>query len=168
MKHIKFFLILGISLSIGFSSFSQPRFLSLKIIEASNYNNIIGALNFNYETNRFVISVSETNVEEADFNRAIVRFLNILEPQKSYIIQHDVSYYFVFQYNKNDNNYLVLNNTIGEKNEPVYRNAFREAKAEILILLQTLYNQTSKFKDSEILMPTPTNNPIIKPQNNQI
>jgi hypothetical protein len=77
---------------------------------------------------------------EADINKALILLLSVLEPQKSYIIQHEPTYYFMFQYDAKENRYLVLNNTVGEKNEAIFRDTFREAQREMLILLQTFYN----------------------------
>jgi len=77
---------------------------------------------------------------EADINRALQLFLNVLEPQKSYVIQHEPTYYFVFQFIPTENRYLIMNNSIGERNEAVYRDAFRAAQREMFVLLQTFYN----------------------------
>jgi bifunctional pyridoxal-dependent enzyme with beta-cystathionase and maltose regulon repressor activities len=83
---------------------------------------------------------SKPTVMEADINRALQIFLNILEPEKSYVIQHEPTYYFVFQWVPSENRYLVMNNSIGEKNEAVYRDSFRAAQREMYTLLQTFYN----------------------------
>jgi hypothetical protein len=83
---------------------------------------------------------SKPTILEADINRALMLFLSILEPEKSYVIQHEPTYYFVFQYIPSESRYLVMNNTIGEKNEALYRDTFRAAQREMLILLQTFYN----------------------------
>jgi hypothetical protein len=87
-----------------------------------------------------ITSPTRATIMEADINKALMLFLNALEPQKSYVIQHEPTYYFVFQYDAADNRYLVLNNSIGEKNEAVYCDTFRKAQREMLILLQTFYN----------------------------
>jgi hypothetical protein len=87
-----------------------------------------------------VITSSRPTVRESDINRALMLFLNVLEPQKSYVIQHEPTYYFVFQYDASENRYLIMNNSIGERNEAVFRNTFREAQREMLILLQTFYS----------------------------
>jgi bifunctional pyridoxal-dependent enzyme with beta-cystathionase and maltose regulon repressor activities len=83
---------------------------------------------------------SKPTVLEADINKALMIFLTILEQEKSYVIQHEPTYYFVFQWIPSENRYLVMNNTIGERNEAIYRDSFRAALREMLILLQTFYN----------------------------
>jgi len=77
---------------------------------------------------------------ESNINRALTLFLGLLEPEKSYVIQHEPTYYFVFQYVARENRYLVMNNSIGERNEAVFRDDFRSALREMFILLQTFYN----------------------------
>jgi len=77
---------------------------------------------------------------EQDINRALILFLSILEPQKSYVIQHEPTYYFVFQFVASENRYLVMNNSIGDRNEALYRDTFGAAQREMLLLLQTFYN----------------------------
>ncbi len=121
-------------------AFSQSSYLDLTIVESSNYNKAIA--NFSYSTfeSSFKITSNRPDIFEEDINRALVMFLNILEPTKSYIIQHEPTYYFVLQFNKKDQNYLVMNNSIGEKNEAIYVNTFNEAKKQMFLLLQAFYN----------------------------
>ncbi len=140
MKHFKVILILCISLFIGSSAYSQSSFLDLTIVEASNYNKTVGTFTYSNFENMFKITSSKPTIMEANINRALMLFLNVLEPKKSYVIQHEPTYYFVFQYDVQENRYLVMNNSIGEKNEAVYRDDFKQAQREMFILLQTFYN----------------------------
>ena len=131
---------LCLTLMISVSAFSQSSFLDLTIVESSNFNRAIGTFTFSNFENAFKITSSRPTVTEANINRALVIFLNILEEKKSYVIQHEPTYYFVFQYDDREDRYLVMNNSIGEKNEAVYCPDFRKAKNEMLLLLQTFYN----------------------------
>jgi len=139
MKRVKLSL-LCIFLVAGTSAFSQSSFLDLTIVESSNYNRPVGTFSYSNFENMFKITSNRPTVLEADINRALTLFLSILEPQKSYVIQHEPTYYFVFQFIPTENRYLVMNNSIGERNEAVYRDAFRAAQREMLILLTTFYN----------------------------
>jgi hypothetical protein len=139
MKHIRLTLLLCISLFVGSSAFSQSSFLDLTIVESSNYNRAVGSFSYSNFENMFRIMSNKPTVMEADINKALMLFLSILEPQKSYVIQHEPTYYFVFQFIPSENRYLVMNNSIGEKNEAVYRDTFSAARREMLILLQTFY-----------------------------
>jgi len=139
MKHLKP-VILCIALLSGISAFSQSSFLDLTIVESSNYNKPIGTFTYSSFENMFRITSSKPTIFEANIDKALLLFLNILEAQKSYIIQHEPNYYFVFQYDAKENRYLVMNNSIGEKNEAIYKDNFRNAQKEMFILLQTFYN----------------------------
>ena len=133
-------ILICIALFMGCSAFSQSSFLDLTIVESTNYNKTIGNFSFSNFENMFKITSARPTILEADINRALTLFLNILEPQKSYVIQHEPTYYFVFQYDPKVNNYLVMNNSIGEKNEAVYCDTFQKARREMFVLLQTFYN----------------------------
>ena len=137
MKRI---LILCIALLISGLIFSQSSFLDLTIVESSNYNRTVGNFSYSNFENTFKITSSKPTMYEPNIKKALLLFLSILEPQKSYIIQHEPTYYFVFQYDAKDNRYLVMNNSIGEKNEALYCDTFRKAQMEMLILLETFYN----------------------------
>jgi len=140
MKNSKLLSALCLSLFISVSAFSQSTFLDLTIVESSNYNRVVGTFTYSNFENTFKITSNRPTITEPNINRALMLFLNILEERKSYIIQHEPTYYFVFQYDAREQRYLVLNNTVGEKNEAVYRSDFRQAKAEMLVLLQAFYN----------------------------
>ena len=149
MKRIITLLVFCSVLWAANSAYSQSSFLDLTIVESTNYNKPLGNFSFSNFENMFKITSSRPTHLEADINRALQVFLNILEPQKSYVIQHEPTYYFVFQYDAADNRYLVLNNTIGEKNEAVFRDTFRAAQREMFILLQTFYNNIPKVSVRE-------------------
>ena len=140
MKHIRLSLLLCILLFAGSSTFSQSSFLDLMIVESSNYNKPVGTFSYSNFENMFKITSKRPTFMEHDINRALVLFLSILEPQKSYVIQHEPTYYFVFQFVSSENRYLVMNNSIGERNEALYRDTFGAAQREMLLLLQTFYN----------------------------
>lgn len=131
---------LCIALFASFSVFSQSSFLDLTIVETSNYNKAVGNFSYSNFENLFKITSSKAPISEPDINRALMMFLNILEQEKSYVIQHEPTYYFVFQFDANENRYLVMNNSIGEKNEAVYCETFQKARKEMFVLLQTFYN----------------------------
>ncbi|MDR2907130.1 MAG: hypothetical protein LBU91_03975 [Bacteroidales bacterium] len=138
---MKSIITLAIALFIGVSAYSQSTFLDLTIVESSNYNKPIGNFSFsNFESTFKITSPNRPVVAETNINRALQLFLNILEPHKSYIIQHEPTYYFVFQYDTKESRYLVMNNSIGEKNEALYCPEFRQAVREMHTLLSTFYN----------------------------
>ena len=125
--------------------------MDLTIVETSNQNRVIGTFSYSNFENMFRIMSNRPTILEADINRALQIFLNILEPEKSYVIQHEPTYYFVFQYVASEKRYLVMNNTIGEKNEAIFRDNFRAAQREMFGLLQNFYNnipmiQIRKFR----------------------
>ena len=140
MNRIKLILVFCVSLFVSSSAFSQSTFFDLTIVESSNFNRHVGTFSYSNFENMFRIMSAKPTVLEADINKALVIFLSILEQEKSYVIQHEPTYYFVFQYVKEEDRYLVMNNTIGEKNEALYRDTFRAALREMLLLLQTFYN----------------------------
>jgi hypothetical protein len=135
-----FLLILVASVFAGSSAFAQSSFLDLTIVESSNYNKPLANFSYSNFDNTFVVSSTKGTTTEPNINRALLYFLKQLAPQKSYVIQHEPTYYFVFQYREKDDNYIVLNNTIGEKNEAIYCATFKEAQGQMLLLLQNFYN----------------------------
>ena len=140
MKHFRLSLLVCISLLAGSSALAQSTFLDLTIVESTNYNRPVGTFSYSNFEAMFKVMSNRPTVMEPDINRALTIFLSLLEPQKSYVIQHEPTYYFVFQFVPAENRYLVMNNSIGERNEAVFRNTFREAQREMLILLQTFYH----------------------------
>jgi hypothetical protein len=148
MKLYSFLSTLCLALLINVSAFSQSPFLDLKIVETTDYKTAVGTFTFSFSENMYVVTSPHTVATEADIRQALVTFVNILQPEKSYIIQHDFEggepYYFVFHYDSKDNRYLVMDNSIGEKNEPVYRVDFSEAKSEMLQLLRVIYTNSEK------------------------
>ncbi|MCL2412781.1 MAG: hypothetical protein FWC98_01430 [Bacteroidales bacterium] len=140
MKHIKLLLLFVFFLFLGNSAFSQSSFLDLTIVETTNYNRPIGTFSFSSFESVFQITSSRPTVVEPDINRALMIFLNILQPGRSYIIQHEPLYYFVFQYIQAESRWLIMNASIGERNEAIFRDTFREAQREMFVMLQTFYN----------------------------
>ncbi len=138
MKRI--LLTLTLASIASFAAFAQSSFLDLTIVETSNYNKPVGNFSYSNFENVFKITSSKPPVSEPDINKALLLFLNILLPEKSYVIQHEPTYYFVFQYDAKEKRYLVMNNSIGEKNEAVYCETFQKARKEMFVLLQTFYN----------------------------
>ena len=133
--------VLCLALVMSVSGHSQPpAFLDLFIIEEFDYNNPIGTFTHSPSDSAYKVTSNNPSVIEPDISRALVAFLTILEPQKSYVIQHAVTYYFVFQYDAKDSRYLVMNNTINEKHEAKFFDDFLEAKGEMLLLLRGFYN----------------------------
>lgn len=139
MKHIRLLLFFLTSLFVGNSAFSQSSFLDLTIVETTNYNRPLGTFSFSNFENVFVITSNRPTITEPDINRALLHFLNILQPGRSYVIQHEPFFYFVFQFIPSENRWLVMNNSIGERNEAIFRDTFQEALREMFVLLQTFY-----------------------------
>jgi hypothetical protein len=139
MKPIKLLLVLVFALFVGSSAFSQSSFLDLTIVETTNYNRPVGTFSFSNFEGVFQIASARPTISEPNINRALIHFLNILQPGRSYVIQHEPFFYFVFQYIPTERRWLIMNNSIGERNEAIFRNTFQEAQREMLILLQTFY-----------------------------
>lgn len=121
---------------------AQSSYIDLTIVESVDYNKPLGSFSREAFDDAFRIASIDGDEYEADLDRALVMFINLLLPERSYIIQHEPTYYFVFQYNKKVGNYLVMNNSIGEKNEAIYVDTFTEAQYEMLKLLQVFYSST--------------------------
>lgn len=111
-------------------------------MESVDYNKPLGTFSREAFDDAFRVASLDGDEYEPDLDRALVMFINLLQPERSYIIQHEPTYYFVFQYNKKVGNYLVMNNSIGEKNEAIYVDTFSEAQYEMLKLLQVFYSST--------------------------
>jgi hypothetical protein len=144
-----FSIFLGASVNIGGMLNAQSAYLDMTIVESSNYNNPLGVFSYDEFQNQFKITSHTGETHNEDITRGLILFLKILEPQKSYIIQHEPTYYFVFKYNKKENNYLVMNNSIGESNEAIYVSTFAEAQKEMLNLLLIFYSNTPAFSATE-------------------
>lgn len=121
---------------------AQSSYIDLTIVESVDYNKPLGSFSREAFDDAFRIASLDGDEYEPDLDRALVMFINLLQPERSYIIQHEPTYYFVFQYNKKVGNYLVMNNSIGEKNEAIYVDTFSEAQYEMLKLLQVFYSST--------------------------
>lgn len=119
---------------------AQSSYIDLTIVESTDYNKPVATFSRESFEDVFRISSPSGDQSDPDINKALVLFLNILVEGHSYIIQHEPTYYFVFQFNKKTNNYLVMNNSIGEKNEAIYVNSFKEAQKEMFNLLQVFYS----------------------------
>ncbi|MDR2556649.1 MAG: hypothetical protein LBC49_02920 [Bacteroidales bacterium] len=144
-----FSILFCICSSIGGMLKAQSAYLDMTIVESSDYNNPIGVFSHDEFQNQFKITTPEGETYNDDITRGLILFLNILEPKKSYVIQHEPIYYFVFQYNKKQDNYLVMNNSIGESNEAIYVPTFSEAQKEMLNLLLIFYSNTPAFSVTE-------------------
>ncbi len=121
---------------------AQSSYIDLTIVESVDYNKPLGTFSREAFDDAFRVASLDGDEYEPDLDRALVMFINLLQPERSYIIQHEPTYYFVFQYNKKVGNYLVMNNSIGEKNEAIYVDTFSEAQYEMLKLLQVFYSST--------------------------
>lgn len=148
-RRLLLFLFISLTLCLSCKSLAQGAYIDLTLVESSNYNKSLA--NFSHESfqNAFKISSLDGDEYEVSLEKALTMFLELLEPQKSYIIQHEPTYYFVFQYNKKNLNYLIMNNSIGEKNEAIFCNAFDDAKKQMLILLQGFYSNIPIFTVKE-------------------
>ena len=134
-------LTLALTFSIGSVAFSQSSFLDLTIVESTNFNRPVANFSYSNFENMFVMTAgNQPTILEANINRALTIFLNNLRPERSYVIQHEPTYYFVFQFDSKENRYLVLNNTIGERNKAFFADTFNYARREMFVLLQTFYN----------------------------
>jgi hypothetical protein len=150
-KFYALFLIIffGIGGSIVSTLKAQSAYLDMTIVESSDYSNPLGIFSYDEFQNQFKITTPEGETYNDDITRGLILFLKILEPKKSYVIQHEPTYYFVFQYNKKQENYLVMNNSIGESNEAIYVKTFAEAQKEMLNLLLIFYSNTPAFSVTE-------------------
>lgn len=128
---------------------AQGTYIDLTIVESTDYNKPLANFSFENFQNMFKVASAEGEYFEPDITKALIYFIDLLQPQHSYIIQHEPTYYFVFQYNKKTANYLVMNNSIGEKNEALYVNTFHDAQKQMLILLHAFYNNMPTFSVKE-------------------
>ncbi|MEG1498704.1 MAG: hypothetical protein RRX93_03600 [Bacteroidales bacterium] len=144
------FLMLVFLIAATFASVQgQSSYIDLTIVESSDYNKALAT--FSHESFQDAFKVASATGErfEPNLSKALVLFIGLLKPERSYIIQHEPTYYFVFQYNQKNANYLVMNNSIGEKNEAIYVKTFAEAQKEMLSLLQVFYSNTPVFSVTE-------------------
>ena len=121
---------------------AQSSYIDLTIVESVDYNKPLGSFSREAFDDAFHIASLDGDQYEADLDRALVMFIDLLLPERSYIIQHEPTYYFVLQYNRTKNNYLVMNNSIGAKDDAIYVDTFKEAQYEMLKLLQVFYSST--------------------------
>ncbi|MEG1762106.1 MAG: hypothetical protein RR190_02380 [Bacteroidales bacterium] len=128
---------------------AQGSYVDLTIVESIDYNKPLANFSFENFQNMFKISSAEGDFFDPNITKALIYFIDLLQPERSYIIQHEPTYYFVFQYNKKNLNYLVMNNSIGEKNEAIYVNTFTDAQKQMLILLHAFYNNMPTFSVKE-------------------
>ena len=135
------------------AAFSQARaqssYIDLTLVSSENYNLPLATFSYDVFESAFKVSSSSLNLLEEDLDTALLAFMELLEPRVSYIIQPEPTYYFVFQYNSAKDNYLVMNNSIGEKNQAIYVSTVEEAKREMLKLLQVFYAHTTLFRVKE-------------------
>jgi bifunctional pyridoxal-dependent enzyme with beta-cystathionase and maltose regulon repressor activities len=145
------FAVIVFALCANFSTqlSAQSAYLDMTIVESTDYNRPIGVFSYDEFQGMFKITTSDNETYNEDITRSLILFLKILEPQKSYVIQHEPTYYFIYQYNKKQGNYLVMNNSIGESNEAIYVDSFEEAQKEMLNLLLIFYSNTPAFSVTE-------------------
>ncbi len=137
---------------IGTTSFvrAQSSYIDLTLVSSADYNKGIAIFSHDIFEQAFCITLEdEDRIFEPNLDKALRFFVNLLEARQSYIIQHEPTYYFVFQYDEDRDRYLVLNNSIGEKNEAIYCVTVEEARSEMLKLLQVFYSNTPVFNVSE-------------------
>ncbi|MDR0619591.1 MAG: hypothetical protein LBG17_06815 [Bacteroidales bacterium] len=135
--------------NIGGALKAQSAYLDMTIVESSDYNTPLGVFSHDEFQNQFKITTTKGEIYNDDITRGLILFLKILEPKKSYIIQHEPTYYFIFRYDKKRDNYLVMNNSIGESNEAIYVDSFAGAQKEMLNLLLIFYSNTPAFSVTE-------------------
>lgn len=143
MKHLTTLLIFSIALFASTTMLSQNQqksFPVLTIIESSDMNTSLGKCSYLESEKTFEIKSENQTFKEMNINKILTAFVDLLKPEKSYVIQDGVSHYFVLQYNAKNKDYLVLDNSIGEKNEAHYFQSFQKAKDEMTGLLNVLYD----------------------------
>ncbi len=128
---------------------AQSAYLDMTIVESTDYNRPIGVFSYDEFLGMFKITTADGETHNQDITTCLIMFLKILEPKKSYIIQHEPTYYFIYQYNKKMDSYLVMNNSIGESNEAIYVDSFEDAQREMLNLLLIFYSNTPAFSVTE-------------------
>lgn len=137
---------------VGTTSFvrAQSSYIDLTLVNSADYNKGIAIFSHDIFEQAFCITMEdEDRVFEPDLDKALRLFVNLLEDGQSYIIQHEPTYYFVFQFDADRDVYLVMNNSIGEKNEAIYCHSVQEARDQMLKLLQVFYSNTPVFNVSE-------------------
>ncbi len=128
---------------------AQSSYIDLTLVSSADYNKPLATFSHDVFEQVFCVSSDGENVFEPDLDKALVLFISLLEPKQSFIIQHEPTYYFVFQYNKEHDTYIVMNNSIGEKNEAIFADTVEEARQEMLKLLQVFYSNTPVFNVTE-------------------
>ncbi|MCM1532203.1 MAG: hypothetical protein NC048_07660 [Bacteroides sp.] len=129
---------------------AQSSYIDLTLVSSADYNRPLANFSHDVFEQAFcVASADGDNVFEPDLEKALVLFVALLEPEQSFIIQHEPTYYFVFQYNREHENYIVMNNSIGEKNEAIFADTVEEAREEMLKLLRVFYSNTPVFNVTE-------------------
>lgn len=142
-----------ISCFVLISSFSvlnaQGTYIDLTLVESTDYNKPLANFSREAFSDAFKISSSQGDVLEENLNNALIIFINLLVPKKSFVIQHEPTYYFIFQYNTKTDKYLIMNNSIGEKNEAIYTPTFEDGQFEMLKLLQIFYSDMPVYSIME-------------------
>lgn len=134
----------------GFSVLqAQSSYIDLTLVSSEDYNTPLATFSHDVFEQAFRVSSSDEAVFEPELEKALVLFVSLLQPGRSYIIQHEPTYYFVFQYDRGRDNYLIMNNSIGEKNEAIFAETVDEARGEMLKLLQVFYSNTPVFNVTE-------------------
>ncbi len=128
---------------------AQSSYIDLTLVGSADYNKPLATFSHDAFEQAFRVTSDDENVLEPDLEKALVAFVDLLEPEQSYIIQHEPTYYFVFQYSKDRGTYLVMNNSIGEKNEAIFSDTVEEAREEMLKLLRVFYSDTPVFNVTE-------------------
>lgn len=128
---------------------AQSSYIDLTLVSSADYNKPLATFSHDVFEQAFCVASDGENVFEPDLDKALVMFVGLLEPEQSFIIQHEPTYYFVFQYNKEQRSYIVMNNSIGEKNEAIFADTVEEAREEMLRLLQVFYSNTPVFNVTE-------------------
>lgn len=138
-------------LLVGVFSYSraQSSYIDLTLVGSADYNKALANFAHDAFEQAFVITSGDATELEPDLEKALVKFIALLEPQQSYVIQHEPTYYFVFQYLKEKNIYLVMNNSIGAKNEAIFSPTVEGAREEMLKLLRVFYSETPVFNVTE-------------------
>lgn len=147
----KLFLFLLLILAFGgfWQLRAQSSYIDLTLVSSADYNAPLATFSHDVFEQAFRIASSDETVFEPELDKALVAFVSLLQPGQSYIIQHEPTYYFVFQYDNEHHNYLVMNNSIGEKNEAIFAETVDEARGEMLKLLQVFYSNTPVFNVTE-------------------
>lgn len=128
---------------------AQSSYIDLTLVSSADYNKPLATFSHDVFEQAFCVATDGESVFESDLDKALVLFVSLLEPQQSFIIQHEPTYYFVFQYNREHGTYIVMNNSIGEKNEAIFADTVEEAREEMLKLLQVFYSNTPVFNVTE-------------------